>query len=70
MSAEWQPIETAPRNETVLAYQASQGVCVAYTGDGEDWYLIQPWNAHEPADDALMRYPPTHWQPLPEPPPS
>ena len=62
----WQPIETAPKNKTVLGFQATPG----------DWEnkMAVCWHyrlSYGPKDGVwigeggLM---PTHWMPLPEPP--
>lgn len=60
IAAQWQPIETAPKDETpVLAYRKSRhGVDISsmYYVDG-DWYWY--YDGEMPAD------PPTHWMPLP-----
>lgn len=63
MNAQWQPIETAPRDKTRIALLRVDGNSRRY---GTGWYMPltgwQGWysdNYHEP---------PTHWFPLPEPP--
>jgi len=67
---DWQPIETAPKDGTlVLVFEASQGVAVACQ-NGETWYLDVPWNAPDLSQDFSMYYAPTHWMPLPPPPTS
>lgn len=58
----WQPIETAPRDMDILAYNSATGPYRTKFSDGEwpmrGWgYLDGTW------------YPrPTHWMPLPPPP--
>jgi hypothetical protein len=67
---EWQPIETAPKDaKTVIVYCAfSDLVNAAYWGGGLDeqhheaWYWV--WS-DPPETDCH----PTHWMPLPDPPP-
>ena len=55
----WQPIETAPRDETpFLAYEPGGWMYVAYFADGE----IQ---LHVGYDEGSLGEP-THWMPLPE----
>lgn len=75
MSAEWQPIETAPRDgTTILCYFPLDGL-------GAGWCRVVPvffddrygrnWTFASRAASGFSRdYLPTHWQPLPEPPPS
>lgn len=71
---EWQPIETAPRNEKILCADIRDGqFCEMsmlekqYTGyvdeDGEEWL----WQYHGFGYDCTG-IEPTHWMPLPEPP--
>lgn len=65
---DWRPIETAPRDEFVLAYEPSQGICIAMTYNGDRWYLDELWNAPNEPENAHMVRSPTHWMPLPPPP--
>lgn len=60
---EWQPIETAPKDERILVYQdgamhvahhKSHGIVFAIVEDRDNAYVCTP--------------PPTHWMPLPPPP--
>lgn len=67
--AEWQPIETAPRDRDILVFclDDEPQVVVAY------WFEVPEWAGWMYADDALSGLQPegcepTHWQPLPEPP--
>jgi hypothetical protein len=66
--AEWQPIETAPVGVTVLIYMPWINK-VAFAGlrchRGEwAWRVVT-----SPGDTAFkLTAPPSHWQPLPEPP--
>lgn len=68
-AAQWQPIESAPKNGTpILAYEAGQPQCVVmatYRVNGGRKFLIWTSCAYEMAD--LTN--PTHWRPLPPPPP-
>jgi hypothetical protein len=59
--SEWKPIKTAPKDDTrMLFYYGNFGTGLIETGFG--WQLLQ--NSF-PGD--VRR--PTHWMPLPEPPP-
>lgn len=57
--SEWQPIETAPKDEWFL--------CCEY--HGPEFYIIRPcvWvvNGWHTGGDEIS---PTHWKPIPEPP--
>ena len=66
----WQPIETAPRDETrVMLFCQYDGICTAEWWQGE-WLVYA--DKYQPAYDldgkALKASAATHWQPLPEPP--
>jgi hypothetical protein len=52
--AEWNPIETAPKGQRVIAYFSDGDILLCHVSD---------WRRDE-GDD----YWPTHWMPLPEPP--
>jgi len=55
---EWQPIETAPKNETILiAYGVDE------VGTGLHW-LGNEWDCDQEEGVVV----PTHWMPLPQPP--
>ena len=62
--SEWQPIETAPREQDVLVllyWPSERANPVTGFWDGLSWV----------SDDDMMRHPvtgPTHWLPIPEPP--
>lgn len=64
--SEWQPIETAPKDENtyVLACRAGSKIpaVLGWDGDGEEghWY----WFNGVFREDVI----PTHWMPLPDPP--
>ena len=61
-SGYWQPIETAPQGQRILAYNKMTGVYVTVGADGE-W----PMRGWDPMDG--MWFPrPTHWTPMPDPP--
>jgi hypothetical protein len=53
----WEPIETAPKDRTVLVYDEG-AVFVSF------WFEVRGgwW------DNGIVDPPPTHWMPLPEPP--
>lgn len=69
--SEWQPIETAPRNEYVLVFcpDASEWTQIMICGllefegdpDPPDWYELNADARPDPLDVG-----PTHWMPLPE----
>jgi hypothetical protein len=71
--AEWQPIETAPKDGTEILLGNSTWVDLGYwavnlNGEGgEGWTceVVQSWGMEEYAYCK-----PTHWQPAPEPPTS
>ena len=77
MMKEWQPIETAPTDETVLVHWAeslgfdgSMGLGALFTDEEDDecpmWYA-----ATEEGHSLCSPYPgpaPTHWMAMPEPP--
>lgn len=69
----WQPIETAPKDEVVLVMHRYLGVIQAtcYSSmleNAEKAYRDFPWSS--PADEEEWIYTKdlTHWMPLPEPP--
>lgn len=68
---EWQPIETAPKNDRVLiAYpifgDGTLDVEIAVLVD-EKWYALDEYDA---PDMEKPFWDPTHWMPLPPPPAS
>lgn len=63
MSLNWQPIESAPKDQHVIVFNAVAGVHEALWVEGHGW-LITQW-----AGQTGRWWPsPTHWMPLPEPP--
>jgi hypothetical protein len=58
MESNWQPIETAPKDGKILAYDPDFGLQVMVFSDGFWWDTI----------DSILKTIPTHWMPLPEPP--
>lgn len=59
---EWQPIETAPKDTTVLLYGAKRlEMCVGMNHSRDGWVT-------DTTSEWLSMYTPTHWMPLPEPP--
>jgi hypothetical protein len=58
----WQPIETAPKNTTVLVWAVDMGW--AASGPVVAWDRGKGWHS-QPGCYTLR---PTHWQPLPDPP--
>jgi hypothetical protein len=76
VAKQWQPIETAPKDEFVWLYEEGRGVWIGrfdYVGDGCLWgnsygsvYLRKDqWLGDNEIDDD---YKPTRWMPLPAPP--
>jgi hypothetical protein len=58
---EWQPIETAPRDEVVLIHYGAPAPAVAVLSADGQWIVHYPhWAAWEAQ--------PTHWMSLPPPP--
>ena len=64
MVTDWQPIETAPKDERVLL---TNGWFVA-SGAYEPWPVDGFIFHRETDDDCGIDPDPTHWMPLPEPP--
>ncbi len=75
----WQPIETAPKDETVLVYGTWQpdwynppridpdvhkATCLEVSNSNGDW----AWYVAGTDEDETYVYKPTHWMPLPLPP--
>ena len=69
---EWQPIETAPKDTTVLIHWAESKGYNGHTGIGgladceEDGFLWYEDHGADSGETCLED--PTHWMPLPEPP--
>lgn len=65
--AEWQPIETAPKDGNVIILADHRGRVVASCWTGDEEY---PWEFLDGSDttNGWDAHRPTHWQPLPEPP--
>jgi hypothetical protein len=62
MTGEWQPIETAPENETILVCQARNRIIRTARGKNEQGN----WRTGADPMDYIAGV--THWQPLPAPP--
>lgn len=71
MTDMWQPIETAPKDGThVLTFSEPGGMLVAfYHPRGSAWTNWQLAEAGNHAEDTELCSKPTHWMPLPSPPP-
>jgi len=73
---EWQPIETAPKDGSVVLLYRGLNVVAGWFVRGADyeWYFVDDTrlDEHENIDpNAYVRdFPPTHWMPLPPPPES
>lgn len=71
--SEWQPIETAPKDErAILVFDTDYGVVTAKWRYDDQWggvwgseNYIQDGSIY---DDALIAHKATHWMPLPDPP--
>ena len=66
--SEWQPIETAPKDETLVLLLG-----LVYGKGPDRWIALASFrnNAWREEEDALEDYPlmfPTHWMPLQKPP--
>jgi hypothetical protein len=65
--AEWQPIETAPKNNPKMFVVI--GIRVKF-GNTVSGYISDPWCVWRRGDDGFSRwphpFPPTHWMPLPD----
>ena len=61
--SEWQPIETAPKDETsLLLFLPGKGII-------EGWYFSSPKEIDDGWETIIGSIgEPTHWMPLPEPP--
>lgn len=60
--SEWQPIETAPKDELILVGPTKRmGICAAMNHSRDGWVT-------ETCSDWVSIYTPTHWMPLPAPP--
>ena len=57
---EWQPIETAPKDDTDVLVFSDNSIWIASFYHGIWWF--------EKNDDTVRLSKPTHWMPLPEPP--
>ena len=72
MTAEWQAIETAPKDSVILIRSRADGVLMA-KWDGVNWWAIVTgqygskafeWTGGE-FDEPFVFAPVTHWMPLP-----
>jgi hypothetical protein len=70
--AEWQPIDTAPRDgRQILLYQPEEGGCIGPEDFELGYYIFAGrWvvNAWYCTEYEAFEKSPSHWQPLPEPP--
>jgi hypothetical protein len=65
LTMEWQPIETAPKDGTpVLGYRDGDMATVEWRASWGEWVLVVP-RAYAEDDE----WKPSHWMPLPDPPP-
>ena len=62
--SEWQPIETAPKDGTVVVgYDRSN-----HHADDRNYAEFMRWDGERWRDPDTWTITPTHWMPLPEPP--
>lgn len=72
VAREWRPIETAPKDGTEVLLLAADGLQVTGHNDLNLWAAIYPrdqWWYSTPECAVPFDMPPTHWMPLPNPPP-
>jgi hypothetical protein len=63
---QWQPIETAPKDETILDLWAEEGRFPECWWSGERWISYYSGNVETPIDEVVFAIKnPTHWMPLP-----
>jgi hypothetical protein len=67
LNKQWQPIETAPRNEKIWILANTQGLSPA-TNDPFIPDVLRWFKGRWENGLSDHKYFPTHWQPLPEPP--
>lgn len=61
---EWQPIETAPKEQgNLLCWDGAVMAICEWWIEGAEWSVV-----HDAEGYHWNGYTPTHWQPLPEPP--
>lgn len=70
--ADWQPIESAPKDGTeIIAWGMMRGD-YGYTPDEPTWTGVRwtnaQWQVTKPTARHFAGFTPTHWTPLPEPP--
>lgn len=65
MSNDWQPIETAPKDGSLILIYAKRGQAIGFWDDC--WKIDLEFVEWEGAAWGTI-YNPTHWMPLPEPP--
>lgn len=68
---EWQPIETAPRDERIDLWSGGERVPDCFWMDGYKWRdddLPKDCFVYMDGDLCYDVYQPTHWMPLPQPP--
>lgn len=63
--SEWQPIESAPKDECILAASANQVIWGGYAVDQVKWSDVTKCFM---AADGWPIYDASHWMPLPPPP--
>lgn len=62
---EWQPIETAPKDKTILVFQMSDS---GYFYQMAQWEIMKSGNGMWTCSNGDFVDDTTHWMPLPEPP--
>ena len=68
--SEWQPIESAPKDGTVvfLGWESKEGEIIHPEERGLWNFVIDEWCHDGELEDYYVMFHPTHWMPLPEPP--
>ena len=69
MTQEWQPIETAPKDGTLVLLYA-QGTLASGVYEAGDWYFWEGEivDCEGRLNHWIKGFGPTHWMPLPPPP--
>lgn len=64
IAAQWQPIETAPKDGTAILAYTAEGQCEVSWLHGE-WLQSPCYSTYDGCGAAVLLCPPTHWMPLP-----
>jgi hypothetical protein len=67
MALEWQPIETAPMDDTQVFIGSAGWIAIAHFWDDRWWsYPVSGMRPEDPSLGHARKAHPTHWMPLPE----